>query len=720
MNTFKRVKRKIGVEKRIIDIVKKGYNRDIAAKWFHLNKRQKKYYDKRFSKEFIDVAYNNGYLPTSLFNYGINDKNEIRNVKHINDLDYMELNPFNNSFVKWVGDHISTAHILKDYSEVIPSVLISIIKRNKETVIINKSNNKVMSRTDLINFVKEGGPYLLKPSFYNTDNRSYILRHSKGDISLINKNGKNVSWNYFARNQVSNYVVIKPFDESLRGTRYERESLELFVGNDIEDRDKRVLHVNHMKWDEDIDKYVETYLDVDNFTDDYGEITISSKAIDKVKKYSMIFSDKLGPLNYFSITFTLLGDDIRLESFNTSPEIPKYGPSDRLNEYLLNKSKEKKKELKKSYYKIVNKKVIDKVAGRYSRKGIRLYMQKLWIKALKDDLLNTKKISLKNKMWAWKRGFLSFRIHQYELTDDNYKHFLSDYDYYWLNRINGVYQIWLNDKATFRYTMEDFKELLPEYYFLLCKDKAITNVYAMPDYNKGFEVDIDSVVDMLKEKGLLAFKPSAGLHGDGFYKLEYTDGKFFVNAKPTTRDELVTLMESQRSFYVVTEYLFMAPELRKIYPNSINTLRMMVINNNKNEPRIEQCYMRIGSSKSGFTDNVAYGGIVANVNLDDGRYDGGERLVDHFYEECNIHPDTGVEIKGYVPEWDHICTKVLEISKSMPELEYMGFDVVVSDIGTKILEINIHQDLHKVAEFTDEIASFFRKKIDLKRKINNI
>ncbi len=723
MNTFKKVKRKVGAEKQIVNVVKKGYSRTTAAKWFHLNKRRKKYYSGRFSNEFIEKAYNGGYLPTTLFNYGIISENQIKDLKYINDIDYMELKPFNNSFVKWVGDHISTGHILKEFDDVLAKVLVSIIKRNNETVIINKATNEVMSKYEFIKFVKENGPFLLKPAFYNTNKRTYILKHSNGAISLRNNNGDYVSWNYFVKKQIANYIVVKPFDETFRGSRFVRKIVRVVVGNDIEDRESKILHSTLMEWDEDANKYIEMYFDIETCKDEYGESVISSEVCEKVKRYSLLFSDKLGPLNYFSIDFAVVYDDIRLEAFNTNPELPKYGPSFKLNEYLTEKSKEKKKllrENKNSYYKTVKKKAVDKIIGKYSRKGIRIYMQKLWLLALKDDLLNTKNISLKNKVWAWKRGFLSFRIHQYGLTEDNYKYYLSDYDYSWLNRINGVYQIWLNDKATFRYTMEDFKDLLPEYYFLLCKKNGKTNIYAMPDYDKGFEVDINSVIETLKEKGLLAFKPSAGLHGDGFYKLEYTDGEFFVNAKPTTQEELINLMESQRSFYVVTDYLFMTPELRKIYPNSINTLRMMVINNNENNPRIEQCYMRIGSSKSGFTDNVAYGGIVANVNLEDGRYEGGERLLDHFYETCDIHPDTGVEIKGYIPGWDDICSKVLEIAKSIPELEYMGFDVVVSDKGTKILEVNIHQDLHKVAEFTDEISSFFRKKIDLKRRINNI
>ena len=40
--------------------------------------------------------------------------------------------------------------------------------------------------------------------------------------------------------------------------------------------------------------------------------------------------------------------------------------------------------------------------------------------------------------------------------------------------------------------------------------------------------------------------------------------------------------------------------------------------------------------------------------------------------------------------------------------------MAITNEGFQILEINIHQDLHKVAEFTDEINEFFRRKMKLK------
>lgn len=81
-----------------------------------------------------------------------------------------------------------------------------------------------------------------------------------------------------------------------------------------------------------------------------------------------------------------------------------------------------------------------------------------------------------------------------------------------------------------------------------------------------------------------------------------------------------------------------------------------------------------------------------------------------------MHPDTGVRIEGIVPNWELMKKGITDICRFMPELEYLGFDIAITDDGFKIIEINIHQDLHKVAEHSEEFKAFFRAKLALKAK----
>ena len=218
----------------------------------------------------------------------------------------------------------------------------------------------------------------------------------------------------------------------------------------------------------------------------------------------------------------------------------------------------------------------------------------------------------------------------------------------------------------------------------------------------------------------MALKPSAGTHGDGFYCLSYDKGSLYANDQIIDLEDLENMINDFHSFYLVTEFINMNYNLKKIYDKSVNSIRVMVINKYGYDPQIMQAYMRIGSLKSGYTDNVGYGGICVMINVETGEMFNPEQIVDHKFQPCDRHPDTGTLIRGKIPNWDMMCSKLLDICRYMPELEYLGFDIAITDQDFQIIEINIHQDLHKVATHSQEIKEYFRDKIKNKKRIYKI
>ena len=63
------------------------------------------------------------------------------------------------------------------------------------------------------------------------------------------------------------------------------------------------------------------------------------------------------------------------------------------------------------------------------------------------------------------------------------------------------------------------------------------------------------------------------------------------------------------------------------------------------------------------------------------------------------------KIIGQIPYWDEIKNKICQIGKYLFELEYLGFDVAVTENGFKIIEINSFQGI-----------DFFQIKYPLKGK----
>ena len=348
------------------------------------------------------------------------------------------------------------------------------------------------------------------------------------------------------------------------------------------------------------------------------------------------------------------------------------------------------------------------------RHGFVDFMYRNWKRALRADKKD-KLTTAAEKRWAHKRGFLSFRIKQYNLTDENYHECLSDYDYKWLRPLNCRYFKLVFYKVSLRYMFDDFSAYLPKYYYNLVRRDGKVTLLTMQDTPEGFSATFEDVLRLLREKGILALKQTEGSHGVGFYKLEYRDGAYLVNEEERSEEQMLAFLRSLKRYYNISEYIVMHDELRRIYSNVACTVRVMVINRTGFDPVIENIYYRIGTKKTGFTDNIGSGGIFAYADEVTGRFHDAEVIKKHIITPCPTHPDTGVKIEGVFPHWQEVRKVITDMCRYASCLEYLGFDVVITPDGFKILEINTHQDLHRYPTYNDDVHAYFERKVQLKK-----
>ena len=82
-----------------------------------------------------------------------------------------------------------------------------------------------------------------------------------------------------------------------------------------------------------------------------------------------------------------------------------------------------------------------------------------------------------------------------------------------------------------------------------------------------------------------------------------------------------------------------------------------------------------------------------------------------------IHPDTSVEISTqFSVLGGGLKERILGIARLLSNVEYMGFDVGITDHGAKIMEINSHPGIGYLQCFrgfyTDErLGGYFRSKL---------
>jgi len=178
-------------------------------------------------------------------------------------------------------------------------------------------------------------------------------------------------------------------------------------------------------------------------------------------------------------------------------------------------------------------------------------------------------------------------------------------------------------------------------------------------------------------------KPIDGIKGENI----------FVIDKNTYRDMADTLLSLVFSKAFIFQELIQQHEvLKKINRTSINTLRVVTFNNNKNEVEIVSGFIRIGR-KGAIIDNAHLGGIVVPFDKETGKMHAqGLQLIDNGGGIYKKHPDTGVIFENLqIPHYLQV-KKIVSRAASLFKFPLLGWDVAITPNGPSIIEAN--HDFH--------------------------
>lgn len=79
------------------------------------------------------------------------------------------------------------------------------------------------------------------------------------------------------------------------------------------------------------------------------------------------------------------------------------------------------------------------------------------------------------------------------------------------------------------------------------------------------------------------------------------------------------------------------------------------------------------------------------------------------------HPDTGLLIEGFIPNWSFVKTKVVEMANELSQLEYFGFDVAITEDGIKLPEINRFPDFPRMDKLTPSTMKYLLGRLEAKK-----
>ena len=114
----------------------------------------------------------------------------------------------------------------------------------------------------------------------------------------------------------------------------------------------------------------------------------------------------------------------------------------------------------------------------------------------------------------------------------------------------------------------------------------------------------------------------------------------------------------------------------------------------KNETKAQfiGAVQRVGCNASIPVDNLSRGGMAISINSDTGelgygRIERGESEI--VGRPLSEHPDTQSKFYGRkVPNWDKIVAELLELTNKLPYLNFVAWDILLTDEGMCVIEGN--------------------------------
>lgn len=293
----------------------------------------------------------------------------------------------------------------------------------------------------------------------------------------------------------------------------------------------------------------------------------------------------------------------------------------------------------------------------------------------------------KSLLWMYRNGFCQEQAISCDISDSNKKSYLRDKDYRRCHPVNGTYSSIIDNKLYLPYLFKDYPSFVPEYYFRIHKGH-----FKSLDRRLGSD-DVRQIESLLEEKGMLAVKAVSSSLGEGFAVLESKEGRIYINRAPIDAGGfgkyLAALDDS-----VITEYVVQHEYSGRINPSCANSIRLLCLRPTESDKFVlARSFHRFGVNDN-IVDNLgSSSGILCHIDIGSGTLkDCG--LVKNRGDivrkvAISSHPQSGAQIAGIrIPGWDAVVGKLLEIFNTFPFLKYIGVDIVITNDGFKVLEVN--------------------------------
>ncbi len=203
--------------------------------------------------------------------------------------------------------------------------------------------------------------------------------------------------------------------------------------------------------------------------------------------------------------------------------------------------------------------------------------------------------------------------------------------------------------------------------------------------------EFDKLLLQIKSNKLF-LKPNKGSWGLGIIVFKQgIDGYYTHDGQKLSVDYLRTNLKKED--YILQEGIVQTKEMSEIYPNSINTVRVITKCVDQ-KPSVLYTVLRMGQGGAQ-VDNAGSGGLFLSIDVESGRlyeYAHEHTVKNNTYTQ---HPDTGFIFKDKkINGWEELKQFCLINALKMREIAYVGWDVALTDEGPVLVELNTSPDMY--------------------------
>lgn len=207
--------------------------------------------------------------------------------------------------------------------------------------------------------------------------------------------------------------------------------------------------------------------------------------------------------------------------------------------------------------------------------------------------------------------------------------------------------------------------------------------------------------------GVYFAKPIDGECGGGIVKFSVESSNIQYLGEQITSHELEKLLKEGQ--YIIQRQLIQHPEMERLYPKSVNTIRLTTVRNPKNgEIEILPPTLRIGAHGS-YVDNFSRGGVIVAMNTNSGHPAEWGYYKPMYGFKSQIHPDTLIKFSTFVvPFYEEVKKKAI-FFHSFLNLHSIGWDIAISPEGPVFIEGNDNWEINLPQTFDNPMKKEFKR-----------